>query len=136
MSSPPNEFEQRLARDFPERDGEFAVEHINKRWPTHIDTRVPHVVWVHGQPVGLVRVPAGRVLPVPTRERRCEVCGCCADPEQTSAHHARVIYLCTWHGKRFHVLEFLWRETPSTMETLARIDLWLRVKREQLARAA
>lgn len=34
------------------------------------------------------------------------------------------------------MLEFLWRETPSTMETLARIDLWLRVKREQLARAA
>lgn len=56
MSAPPNEFEQRLARDFPEPAGAFAVEPIAKRWASHIDARVPHVVWVHGQPVGLVRV--------------------------------------------------------------------------------
>lgn len=78
----------------------------------------------------------GRVLFVRLCERRCEVCEAAADPEQVSAHHVRVVHLCTTHGRIFHVLEFLWRETPSTMETLARIDLWLRVKREQFARAA
>lgn len=56
MSAPPNEFELRLARDFRELPGAFAVVHIEKKWPSHIDTRVPHVVWVNGQPVGLVHV--------------------------------------------------------------------------------
>jgi hypothetical protein len=56
LSSPPNEFEERLARDFPEPAGAFAVEPIAKRWASHIDARVPHVVWVNGQPVGLVHV--------------------------------------------------------------------------------
>ena len=77
----------------------------------------------------------GYGTPVPTRERRCEVCGCCADLEQTSAHHARVLYLCTWHGKRFHVLEPIWKSTKGVFELLARIDIWLKMHRE-LARAA
>ncbi|MFO0601412.1 MAG: hypothetical protein U0228_39290 [Myxococcaceae bacterium] len=65
-------------------------------------------------------------------ERRCEVCGAAADAGQTSAHHARVLYLCTGHGRRFHVLEFLWRSPSTTFEALARIDLWIRLHAEPL----
>jgi hypothetical protein len=46
-----------------------------------------------------------------------------------------VLYLCTWHGKRFHVLEPIWKSTKGVFELLARIDIWLKMHRE-LARAA
>lgn len=64
-------------------------------------------------------------------ERCCEVCGARADLTLTSAHHARVIFFCTRHGKAFKVLAFLW--SGATREVSARIDLWLMTKREQLA---
>jgi hypothetical protein len=68
-------------------------------------------------------------------ERCCEVCGERADLNLTSAHHARVIFFCTGHGKAFKVLAFLWH--GATQEVSARIDFWLASKRERLtARAA
>jgi hypothetical protein len=38
-------------------------------------------------------------------ERRCEVCGGPVDHEQTSTHHARVVWLCTADGLDFHARE-------------------------------
>lgn len=54
----------------------------------------------------------------------------------TSAHHVRVVYLCREHGRRFHALEDVWRATKGTIELLKRIELWLGMHREQLARVA
>lgn len=62
------------------------------------------------------------------KHRCCEICRATADLSQTSAHYCRVMWFCALHGRVFHALEFAWR--GSTAEILARIDLWLSVKRE------
>ena len=56
MSTPPNEFEERLARDFPEPEGAFSVAHITAGWPEALDAAAPHIVRVGGRPVGIVHV--------------------------------------------------------------------------------
>lgn len=76
----------------------------------------------------------GMVFAMKLNERCCEVCGEAADLTQTSAHHARVIFFCTGHGKAFRVLAFLWH--GATREVSARIDLWLKTKRDGVMRAA
>jgi hypothetical protein len=58
-------------------------------------------------------------------ERRCEVCGGAVDPEQTSAHHARVLWLCTEHGLEFHARELPAKAAATTAECWRLIDAWL-----------
>jgi hypothetical protein len=62
-------------------------------------------------------------------ERRCEVCGGPVDHEQTSTHHARVVWLCTADGLDFHARESEWRWASSTAECLERIATWVAVTR-------
>lgn len=62
-------------------------------------------------------------------ERRCECCAELADPTQTSAHYARVLFLCTLHGQRFHACERQWKSATETRVLLAQISLWVRVQR-------
>ena len=60
-------------------------------------------------------------------ERRCEVCGDLADPAATSAHHARVIWLCGEHGEIFQG-SVEWREAKgarTTAECWRLVDEWL-----------
>jgi hypothetical protein len=60
------------------------------------------------------------------QDRRCFVCGCSADVEQTSAHLAKVMWFCTNHGTAFHTsVEFhAARVARSTAECWRAIDAW------------
>lgn len=63
-------------------------------------------------------------------ERPCEVCGARIDPAWTSAHFARVLWLCTAHGEAFHESENLgWIATAGTTDRIhAAIDAWVRAQ--------
>jgi hypothetical protein len=64
-------------------------------------------------------------------ERKCEVCGARADPSQTSAHLARVIFFCTHDGLAFHqsVHFLLAKVARSTTDCWAAVDAWLAAAR-------
>lgn len=70
-------------------------------------------------------------------ERTCEVCGQPADLDQTSAIHARVVWLCTRDGVRFNgpAVTAALRDAPSTLELHRRIDCWLEIRRSMSAAA-
>jgi hypothetical protein len=57
------------------------------------------------------------------------VCGGPVDHEQTSTHHARVVWLCTADGLDFHARESEWRAQGSVFAVLDAIEAWLRTRR-------
>lgn len=67
------------------------------------------------------------------KNRCCEICG--GNAEFISASFVRVLFFCQEHGQRFHMLSFLW-DGDSTEDVLARIDLWIRMKRGEFQRGA
>ena len=62
-----------------------------------------------------------------TSDRRCDVCGDRACPELTSAHFARVIWLCQSHGKAFYTSLnfFAARAARSSVKVQKHLDGWL-----------
>lgn len=70
-------------------------------------------------------------------ERRCEVCGEQADGD-TSAHFARVVWLCRRHSAWFHspVMLRCFSSGTSTQEVHETIDLWLMLMRAELSLAS
>jgi hypothetical protein len=55
LSAPPNDFEQRLARDFGQKSQFSAVPFAQQR-PSHIEARGIHTIYVWDRPLGIADV--------------------------------------------------------------------------------